>query len=747
VVSFLADMGSIIKRYKAGEITKEQMKQELAKLYVPGYKAPAPPPKPKPKTPLQRYKTGEITKEQLKHELSKIYVPGYDKPEPKPRVWKRLPTYTDIYKDIGGSQLQVMKYLRQPGLTMKQRREAIKIMLTLRRQRAEVKKLEEAHYFVGVDPMGEYQFTPTEKTIKAIKTKELDIQTTRIRGLYDKPSVAGFAHTWTTGILSWEDPLSLKSLYYTIRGEREKVIETKARASLDLDKALKAGLPSYVFKVSTGPFATVGISYGIGTGVGTGVGALKVAYPTIGKITQVGMGVGFGALAVKEAYPTVKKAIRTGEYGELFGTAGMMGFTSLAGMSGYKRGSIFGAGRTRESLYLRHTYKRGSVLDIRARQALKIARRLEVVKSHKLEALDLSKDIMRMNRRTAIRTMQYLEKHPKTTIGGSAASYAQIEKFRMPRDLDLLLKGGDKDVSAAKRFFGKSLLKTKDGQHRIDIHGKEFFKPMEHHEFGFISKTPVKIKLYRYMKAGEQLFRKAISSVKKETRYRHFKDVPDFITHAKSLTKSAKMKWYTRWRGTSAEKQLQYFLHPKTHPRFGKADTRLSKFITHITKKPEAVGRVIIPSDTGIALSYPKYPKYMYPRGYLGGTIGTYLYPTKKYKPTQYIAPFKIKPITIPMISKKEIKPSYIKPVKIKTPKYLLTKYPPYKPGKPIITIYPPIKKEEEEEKQRRRKKKPEPTKKPKKLIMPPEFYGKYRKREFKMKYILEPIKLRGMKR
>ena len=501
--------------------------------------------------------------------------------------------------------------------------------------------------------------------------------------------ILGFA-TALTGA----DPLGLKSAYYTATGQKEKVIQTKIEALHGVGEAKKGGWKAAEWYLSM-PTTQIGLAAIGGEVIGAGTGAVQATswgtkalfvsrgVTSVGKplytitastLLKTGIGVGFGGMAIKETAPIVFKAFDTGDWSDVVSTGGVAALSLTAGISGYKKGYGTGFGRTESYLYGKAAYKPGSSEYIRFKSALKVARKLEGIKSHKAKPLDIAKDIMRLDTKSAKATIKFLEKHPKTTIGGSAASYTQIEGARSPRDIDLLLKGGDKEIASAKKWFGSKLLKTKEGQHRIDIHGTEMFKPGRHVEFGFSSKTPRKISGTRYLKPGEQVFRKAISSVKTETQYRRFKDLPDFITHSRSLIKSAKMKLLTKGRGLSAEKHLETFLHPEKHISYGKSD-----IYTKVFGKPKLTTkqRVIPLSKSGytpLEQVYYRYPgaKSVFP-GYYG-------YISKKTSYPAYSSYFPSKTPGYP--SYKTLKTT---PTILKTPSH-----PPYKTPKKTVPYAPP---------------------------------------------------------
>jgi len=255
---------------------------------------------------------------------------------------QKPPTYKDIQKNLDSTEKQIrtqgLKYPLQTYVSETlQGKPNTKQISEIKKQRTELKTLENQNYQIRRTSEG-YKFY---KTPEQIEQELLSSQKQKIRSAYDTPSVHGFLHTWTTGMLSWEDPLSLKSLYYTFKGDREKIIETKARASMDLDAALAKGWPSYTLKAATGPMAAVGTSYVVGAGVGAGVGAVKTVYPLAGKAVQTGLGVYGGVKGVQ----SVKQAMKQGEEGWVnLGTR--LAVTLPSGILGYSKGAQYGALKT-----------------------------------------------------------------------------------------------------------------------------------------------------------------------------------------------------------------------------------------------------------------------------------------------------------------------------------------------------------------------------------------------------------------
>ena len=271
---------------------------------------------------------------------------------------------------------------------------------------------------------------------------------------------AGFGGLLATSFTP-EDPLGITSAYYTATGQHQKAIDTKIKSM----EGVKSRSFSE-FYVSS-PMGVIGISAITAGGIGIGIGAVSAASPTVGVMAKIGMGSTFTALAAKEVTPVVVQGVKTGDYGGVTRIGATMGLGIASGYAGFKSGYRFGFGRTEAWLYGKHTFKPGSPEAIRFKSALKISRKLEVVKSHKMDPLDISKDIMRMTPSAAEKTISWLSKHPESVIGGSAASKTQIIGSRTPRDIDLLVK--PKKLGMAKRFFGKEM-KTSYGEHRIDIH-------------------------------------------------------------------------------------------------------------------------------------------------------------------------------------------------------------------------------------------------------------------------------------
>lgn len=465
------------------------------------------------------------------------------------------------------------------------------------------------------------------------------------------------------------DPLGLKSAYYTATGEKQKAWDVKVEAVHSTRK------PFHEFYLSS-PMGIIGTSYAAGMGIGAGVGTLSAVSATAGKAASVGIGGFFTYSAGKQLAPVVSKAVSSGDYGGLVGSGTRMGLGVAAGLPGYKAGYRFGMGRTKGFLYGRATYKPGSAEYIRYKNTLKTARRLQYVKSKDVSPLDFTKDIMRLDSKTAGGVLKYLQKNPKTVIGGSASQYAQTGrglwyKYRniKPRDVDLLVK----NVSE-----GKFSIRARP--HQVDIHGFEMGgKAGKYYRFGFETQKPIKIGKYRHMRLGEQVFRKGISSVTKETQYRWFKDIPDFKMASEQLISSGKKSYnpFSRIRAWSGSKSFQYVLKPSKASGFGKRPSYPSRLVSGFAKRVYTPPKAVMPSAGG----------YSYPGSYMSGSyltgagIGSYI--PSSYTPSKIGGYKKIstyKPSKKPTYKLPGYKPS--KTPSYKTPKIPGLETPSYKPSK-----------------------------------------------------------------
>ena len=412
------------------------------------------------------------------------------------------------------------------------------------------------------------------------------------KNIQDRGFVGGLATAFTPS-----DPLGLKSAYYTATGNKEKVWETKVSAVADTRK------PFHEFYLSS-PMGMIGVTAATAGVGGAGIGALSAASVKAGTVAKVGLAA-FGTYeTAKYIAPSVSTALDTGDYGDLIGKGTNLGLALPTAFASGKIGYRAGYGRTEAFLYGRSTYKVGSPEYIRYKNTLKTVKNLQYVKSKNIKALDFTKDIMRLDSKTAKSVMGYLEQNPKSVIGGSASQYAQVSKSTWykyrdikPRDIDILVK----DVKGAKSFIGGK-------SHQVDIHGYEFGgKGGKYIRFGFETQKSMKIDTNRFMRLGEQVARKGISSVTSETQYRWFKDVPDFKMASEQLISSGKKSWnpLQRFYASMGKKSYSYVIEPTTAPSFGKSPSFIDKGVSAISKK------LYTPSSVGYGYSYT--PSYILP--------------------------------------------------------------------------------------------------------------------------------------
>lgn len=197
---------------------------------------------------------------------------------------------------------------------------------TLQNQLSTISNYQSQGYNVRSGAEGSYEFfkTPEQVREEGISAKEKDLRAAMTGSGTDR--LAGLGVWVTTGFLSWEDPLGLKSMGQAIIGDPEGALRTKATAAYDLDSALKEGPLQYTLKVATGPFATVGMAFAGGAGVhmiegklaasattatllgttGAKAALIKVS-PYIFKGAMTAAGIGFGGMMAKDVYETYQK--------------------------------------------------------------------------------------------------------------------------------------------------------------------------------------------------------------------------------------------------------------------------------------------------------------------------------------------------------------------------------------------------------------------------------------------------------
>jgi hypothetical protein len=515
---------------------------------------------------------------------------------------------------------------------------------------------------------------------------------------------------------------------FVSKQEKQKQIQA-------LYKAYKSGEQQYQpykedkMRILTSPAAISIYSLPIGYGFGAGLGAL-------GKVAPITEKVASGLLGGYAAYSTGAGAYETYQSkGSMINYAGGVGTQFALGIPGFKAGYKQIGGRVEQFLYSRKTFEKGSPGSIRFNAAIKASRQLEGIKPIKQEPLNL-KNVERLTPKSRAAVENFLDYNRKTVIGGSSAAKTQVENARIPRDIDILIQGrggirgvlksipeavntkrnplsiaNERQVSIAKQQFG-DMLKTDEGMHAIDIHGKEMYDPGKVLQFGFESKTPRNIGEYKYMKSGEQLFRKGIAASTKETEYRWFKDVPDFLDIGNSQVKSGRqsMNPITRFKASVGEKALNVFeknvnkdLLRSTEGIKTSPDKGIKDFIM-LSETKGYGGAYKNPYISGYKSSYGGSYKNPYRPSYKSSYKNPYKFPYKssykgsssKYpKIPKYVAPYipsspKIPSYSPPYHPPPSYKPPSDSPPSYKPPYYKPPSYNPPYYNPPSTPVYPP---------------------------------------------------------
>jgi hypothetical protein len=228
---------------------------------------------------------------------------------------------------------------------------------SLRGNLATVESYESKGYHVRGGVGGAFEFYKTSEEVKqeGVSASEKKLRSAMTGDAGQR--VAGLGSWITTGFLSWEDPFGIKSTAQVLMGDREGAIRTKASAMYDLDTAIKEGPGSYILKVSTGPFATIGSAFAGGAGINVVEGRLAAgataatlagstgmkaivsrAAPFVFKAGMVATGAVFGTMMAEDVYTTYKTdpllALAKGiTYAGAFG-AGIKGYNEAGGAKG-----------------------------------------------------------------------------------------------------------------------------------------------------------------------------------------------------------------------------------------------------------------------------------------------------------------------------------------------------------------------------------------------------------------------------
>jgi len=271
-----------------------------------------------------------------------------------------------------------------------------------------------------------------------------------------------------------EDPLGLVSAYYTATGEKQKALETKAKAWGNLKSMYGpkgemtwGGFGRFWLE---SPITQIGLAYGIGVGVGAGstyaASAIGAKYGAGSAAmwgfrgTQAAVGGVFIGLAAAD----VKQTLDVLGPGEAFGKAGLYGFQFAGAMAGYVAGSRgFIRGATPGEWGARHGYiskinklvktgkispEYGGLLKEQAALEFGLRRGLRGIRPFQPEP-DFSK-IQTLERQPGLR--RFFESHllrRKAGIFGSAA------EDRMAHDIDIMYRNLSQGLRESQYASGK----------------------------------------------------------------------------------------------------------------------------------------------------------------------------------------------------------------------------------------------------------------------------------------------------
>ena len=266
--------------------------------------------------------------------------------EPKPE----RTTYNEAKKEVVQAKAyNAVNFLLSRGINKK---DNVLNSVDINRFEKTLNTMQQQNYTPYKNPDGSYSFKKSRERLQKEAEQQQQLQMEqgvmqRDRQLRKLMSgsftdrLAGTALMYTSGLLSWEDPLSIKSKFYAITGDTDRAIRIKAQAMYDLDSAIDQGTPNYIVKVATGPLATVGTSIATGFGVGAGVGAVKAVYPLAGKATELGIaGVGASVLAT-DLYNTYQG----GNMEEMGDKLLRLGITMPGMLYGYSKGNNWAASK------------------------------------------------------------------------------------------------------------------------------------------------------------------------------------------------------------------------------------------------------------------------------------------------------------------------------------------------------------------------------------------------------------------
>jgi len=350
-----------------------------------------------------------------------------------------------------------------------------------------VKKYESGGFLVDISKTGDLIFSePSEKEVGDY----LVGWSAKRRGEYEKKGL-GFAKTVGDISFSFLQIFDVGTWVSAYEGKLPSYLAEKHYRDV---MSIQKGSPLSVWYRRQKPsYENIILPLVVGTGIGMGIGAFKAtsigskALLTVGSKTLTVGGAVEGVIAGYSTYEIGKAAVENP-----LRTGISLAITAPTAILGYRTGASIGYGRAEAWLYGRSTFKPGSVEFIRFKEALRISRSLQYVKSGYAKPLDFAKDIMRLKPNEAGRVLSFLQSQPKAVVGGSAASYTQISpklwsyyrKGVKPRDIDLLVK----DVYSAEKYFGRL---AGGNVHKVDIHGFDFAgKGGRYYRFGFRTQSP-----------------------------------------------------------------------------------------------------------------------------------------------------------------------------------------------------------------------------------------------------------------
>ena len=696
---------------------------------------------------------------------SSVQVPPHDPQYPRGSVQSsptspvtRSLTYAELRKPYEQQRTQAIQNQQSPD--SKTRFEGTLQRVSAEQQISRIISFEQQRY----TPTYHNDSLLFTKSTQQLQQEQQAREKDQLHYMYKHEPLRALGHGFLTSVMSYEDPLSLKSAYYKFTGNEEKVLETKLRAQQDVMNAYRGGNIEFTKKMVFGPGLAPAWAAAGGAVIGATTGAVKVAAPTLGKIAEAVIGIEFGKQAITESAPIYQQAYKSGDWSTAFSHTGMIGITSISGYYGYKKGSAWGMGKVERARLL--STKSGAEY-IRTKGIFKSMDTVKKLPEPSLpkQTIDVFSNLQNVPRTKAIQASAFLRTEQtrllggRPRIGGSTSTYAQLPSgsFRTgnlpsslykwgmkrqytarPRDFIGTTKPVDLDIMITGRWGSLNRAAQIKQSHVIDI---PQYRPGEYLSYGYRGlrgktrtiTTPTKTPLTtKFMPVKEQFFRKGISILKPDTAYRTYKDLPDFWdigTYFKTTTKNPKLTksmhmithphQYTTPKYRIAPKIFKKLPPPPKTPYTPK--TRMYSYYPTSTQTAYP-----LPFTTRYTPSYKTYTPptktYVYPqtRGYknpyTSPKFPSYSPPKTSPKTPIYSSP-KSSSYTPPYTSPKT--PSYTPPKSIP---YTSPKTPLYTPPKPPIPPSTPL------------RMKIFSQSKPRKLLVDKQNYGRrYKFREFKL--------------